>query len=84
MNAEQKTILTTLVEHIDRSDHDSLMTFLREVHCQIDDATIANCALTMLYHDIAPRPLPGGCCDDDGEHVEIMLNEATYLLAQET
>ena len=79
MNVEQREILATIIDRIDNADRSSLLDYLHEVHCRIDDREIACCVLTLLYHNSTDRPLTDACCDD-GEHIEIMLNECYHRL----
>lgn len=82
MNAEQREILTNLVHHCETSGQDATRDYLKTIYYRINDPLIYGIAVTMLYHEIAPRPLPDDACDDDGEHCEIMLSQAIYLLEE--
>ena len=81
MNDEQRQLLIALIDAIEHDSRADFMRFLHVNHCRFDNSTIAVCVLTMLYHhNLSPTELTDVCCDDDGEHVEIMMNEAIYLL----
>lgn len=75
MNAAQRQLLIDINDHVEHDDFPSLIAYLHTVHHRIDDHEIACIVLTMLYHNATTLPLPDDCIDDDGEHIEMLINE---------